>query len=112
MFDDLPPDLARLHTLRVWHAMWLRRIDSKIAALQAREAEAEQGRKNRPQEPEWIVELGIGSGRPPIEVHAGNCYAAGKRRRAVAREEARRLLDAGVRACTHCTPDTQLHILG
>ncbi|MEU1450596.1 hypothetical protein [Streptomyces mirabilis] len=34
MFDDLPPDLARLLTLRVWHAMWLQRIDTKIAALQ------------------------------------------------------------------------------
>lgn len=33
VFDDLPPDLDRLHTLRVWHTMWLQRIDAKIAAL-------------------------------------------------------------------------------
>ncbi|WP_457751231.1 hypothetical protein [Streptomyces mirabilis] len=71
MFDDLPPDLARLLTLRVWHAMWLQRIDTKIAALQKRDAEQEQGQKNRPQEPDWIVELGIGNGRPPIEIHVG-----------------------------------------
>jgi hypothetical protein len=111
MFDDLPPDLARLLTLRVWHAMWLQRIDTKIAALQERNAEQEQGRNNRPQEPDWIVELGIGNGRPPTEVHVGDCYAAGKRRRPVPRDEARQLLTSGVRACTHCKPDAQLRIL-
>ncbi|MFE4998845.1 DUF6233 domain-containing protein [Streptomyces mirabilis] len=75
------------------------------------EAQQEQGQKNRPQEPDRIVELGIGSGRPPIEVHMGGCYAAGKRRRPVPRDEARRLLTSGVRACTHCKPDAQLRIL-
>ncbi|MFE2719443.1 DUF6233 domain-containing protein [Streptomyces mirabilis] len=39
------------------------------------------------------------------------CYAAGTRRRPVPRDEARRLLTSGVRACTHCKPDTQLRIL-
>ncbi|MFF1606075.1 DUF6233 domain-containing protein [Streptomyces mirabilis] len=53
-----------------------------------------------------MVELGIGNGRPPIEVHVGACYAAGKRRRPVPRDEARRLLTSGVRACTHCKPST------
>ncbi|MGW3819400.1 DUF6233 domain-containing protein [Streptomyces sp. NPDC005046] len=41
----------------------------------------------------------------------GGCYAAGKRRRPVPRDEARRLLTAGVRACGHCQPDTALEIL-
>ncbi|MFE4703247.1 hypothetical protein ACFRIC_39885 [Streptomyces sp. NPDC056738] len=49
MFDDLPPDLARLLTLRVWHAMWLQRIDTKIAALQQREAEQARGHRTGPQ---------------------------------------------------------------
>ncbi|MFG2308718.1 DUF6233 domain-containing protein [Streptomyces sp. NPDC048566] len=111
MFDDLPPDQARLHTLRVWHAMWLHRIDAKLAALREREAEREQGRAGRPEKPDWVVELGIGKGRPPVEVHVGDCYAVGSRRRPVPREEARRLLSAGVRACAHCKPDTHLHIL-
>ncbi|MCX4625124.1 hypothetical protein [Streptomyces albogriseolus] len=48
MFDDLPPDLDRLHTLRVWHTMWLQRIDAKIAALARRQTEEERGRRNRP----------------------------------------------------------------
>ncbi|MGW2973755.1 DUF6233 domain-containing protein [Streptomyces mirabilis] len=46
-----------------------------------------------------------------MEVHVGGCYAAGKRRRPVPRDEARRLLTSGMRAGTHCKPDTQLRIL-
>ncbi|MFE4631580.1 DUF6233 domain-containing protein [Streptomyces mirabilis] len=56
-------------------------------------------------------DTGPANGRPPIEVHVGGCYAAGKRRHSVPRDEARRLLTSGVRACTHCKPDAQLRIL-
>lgn len=97
--------------MRVWHALWIRRIDAKIEALQRRQAEEEHGRQARPAQPEWIVELGIGTGRPPVQVHAGNCHMAGRRRRPVDRSEARRLLAAGLEACTHCRPDAQLHII-
>ena len=64
MFDDLPPDLDRLHTLRVWHALWLDRIERKIAWLERRKAEEEHGRRTRPRPPEWVVEIGIGVGKP------------------------------------------------
>lgn len=110
MFDDLPPDLDRLHTLRVWHTMWLQRIDAKIAALTRRQTEEERGRRNRPAPPEWIVELGIGERRPPLRVHAGDCHMAGKRHRPVDRDEARRLLATGLTACGHCRPDSLLGI--
>ncbi|MGN9821556.1 DUF6233 domain-containing protein [Streptomyces sp. SD11] len=90
--------------------MWLQRIDTKIAAARQREAEQEHRRLTQPPGPEWVVELGIGDGRPPVEVHAGHCYAIGKRRRPISRDEARRLLDAGLRACSHCSPDTLLDI--
>ncbi|MEU4878779.1 DUF6233 domain-containing protein, partial [Streptomyces sp. NPDC021608] len=43
--------------------------------------------------------------------HAGDCHAAGKRRRPVDRDEARRLLADGLRACTHCRPDTRLNVI-
>ncbi|WP_405504499.1 DUF6233 domain-containing protein [Streptomyces purpurascens] len=36
---------------------------------------------------------------------------AGSRRLAVSRDEARRLLSTGLRACSHCQPDVQPHIL-
>ncbi|MGV9277757.1 DUF6233 domain-containing protein [Streptomyces griseosporeus] len=111
MFDDLPPDLDRLLTLRVWHAMWIERIDRKIAAVRQRQAEEKRGRRNRPARPEWVVELGIGTGRPPIQVHAGDCHMTGSRRRPVSRDEARRLIAGGLRACTHCQPDARLRIL-
>ncbi|MET7889526.1 DUF6233 domain-containing protein [Streptomyces avermitilis] len=111
MSDDLPPDLPRLQALRVWHALWLERIDRKIAALRVREAERQRGERARPPVPEWIVELGIGDGRPPVELHTGGCYAAGKRRRPVSDEEARRLLASGLRACTHCEPAHKLGVL-
>ncbi|MFD5598358.1 DUF6233 domain-containing protein [Streptomyces griseorubiginosus] len=111
MFDDLPPDLDRLHTLRVWHALWLDRIERKIAWLERRKAEEEHGRRTRPRPPEWVVEVGIGVGRPPVQVHSGHCHMIGSRRRPVTRDEARRLLAEGLRACTHCQPDTELHII-
>jgi hypothetical protein len=44
-------------------------------------------------------------------VHAGDCYAAGSRHRAVDRIEARRLLASGLPACPHCQPDIDLRIL-
>lgn len=56
--------------------------------------------------------LGIGQGSPPTEVHAGHCHAAGKRRRAIDRDQARALLADGIRACAHCRPDTSLGVLG
>ncbi|MEU5335599.1 DUF6233 domain-containing protein [Streptomyces asoensis] len=112
MFDYLPEDLPCLETLRVWHTLWLTRIHAKIAAVQKRQAEVEQGRRRRPEPPDWTVELGIGAGRPPIQVHAGDCYMAGKRRRPIGRDEARRLLADGLRPCTHCRPDAQLDVPG
>lgn len=111
VFDDLPPDLGRLLTLRAWHVLCLRAIDAKISAVQQRQAEEEQGRKVRPKPPEWIVELGIGVDRPPVQVHAGTCHMAGKRRQAISRDEARRLIATGMRSCSHCAPDVQLRII-
>ena len=81
--------------------MWPERINRKIALLEQRQTEEEPGRRNRPRPPGWIVELGIGTGRPPVQLHSGGCHMAGTRRRAVGRDEARRLLVAGLRACSH-----------
>ncbi|MFE4994517.1 DUF6233 domain-containing protein [Streptomyces mirabilis] len=59
----------------------------------------------------WLQRIDTtSSSMPPTEVHVCGCYAAGKRRRPVPRDEARRRLTSGVRACTHCKPDTQLRI--
>ncbi|WP_406396803.1 DUF6233 domain-containing protein [Streptomyces sp. NBC_01653] len=48
----------------------------------------------------------------PIKVHVGGCYAAGKRHRAISREQALAALADGIRACIHGRPDTELGVLG
>ncbi|WP_326740871.1 DUF6233 domain-containing protein [Streptomyces sp. NBC_01022] len=90
--------------------IWIGHARAAIAAAEQREAERRKGEERHP--PDWIVELGIGVGAPPTEVHAGDCYAAGKRRRVIDRDQARALLSEGIRACTHCRPDTDLGVLG
>ncbi|WP_028805889.1 DUF6233 domain-containing protein [Streptomyces sp. 142MFCol3.1] len=106
MFDDLPPDLDRLATLRAWHAMWLGRIDGKIAALRQREEEKERGAQRRPS-PDWVVELGIGDGRPPLLVHAGWCRE-GKRKRPISAQDAIHFIVDGVEPCGRCHPHQEL----
>lgn len=63
MFDDLPPDRERLHALRVWHALWLGRIDRKIAAVRKQQAGREQGERARPDPPLRLP--GWGPDTPP-----------------------------------------------
>ncbi|WP_460074155.1 DUF6233 domain-containing protein [Streptomyces sp. YKOK-I1] len=111
MFDDLPPDLERLQTLRIWTARCLEQIDRKIAQLRQRQAEEEYGRRHRPRPPDWILELTNDKGEP-FQVHDGACGMTGRRHRAIGRDEARRLLtEHGVPACPICHPDTQLQII-
>ncbi|MFF0047346.1 DUF6233 domain-containing protein [Streptomyces sp. NBC_01620] len=106
----LPPDLPCLRTLRTWHAMWVERLGEAVAAVEQRKEERQQGEERRPP-PDWIIELSIGVGARPIEVHVGGCYAAGKRHRAITRERALAALADGIRACIHCRPDTELGVL-
>ncbi|MFE0440949.1 DUF6233 domain-containing protein, partial [Streptomyces nigra] len=53
----------------------------------------------------------MGADRSPVQVHAGDCHMAGERRRAVSRDEARRLLATGLEGCSHCRPAARLHII-
>ncbi|WP_392749224.1 DUF6233 domain-containing protein [Streptomyces sp. LN590] len=95
--------------------MWVDRIDEAIAAAEQRERERRQGEERRPPTPDWVVELSIGVGTRPIEVHVGGCYLAGKRQRVITREQALAALAAladGMRACIHFRPDTELGVLG
>ncbi|WP_331724029.1 DUF6233 domain-containing protein [Streptomyces sp. NBC_00005] len=114
MFDharDLPDDLERLQTLRIWHALCLDRIDRKIAYLQERQAAEERGRARRPPTPDWILELNRTTGHP-LAVHVGDCGMTGHRTQPVSHDSARRLLTTDqVPACPFCRPDTELHIV-
>ncbi|MGW6531494.1 DUF6233 domain-containing protein [Streptomyces venezuelae] len=108
------PQPSRLEKLRIVEGFLrhqLGQVEKWIAEEQQRQAERARGEQARPPTPEWIVELGIGQGSPPIEVHCGDCYAAGKKRKPITRDEARWELARGIRACTHCRPDTALGVL-
>ncbi|MEU2427501.1 DUF6233 domain-containing protein [Streptomyces sp. NPDC007851] len=94
--------------MRVWHAMWLWRVDAKITGVSQGQAETERGRRTRPRPPDRIAELGIGGGRPPVRIHAGTCHMAGKRSHPVGQNKARRLLANGITAWTHRRPDAAL----
>lgn len=113
--DPLPlplaDELAALRFLERVQELDLARTRRWIAERERRQTERLQGERARPPVPDWIIERGIGQGGPPIEVHRGDCHAAGKRRRPVTQDDARRALADGIRACAHCRPDTELGVL-
>ncbi|WP_328741247.1 DUF6233 domain-containing protein (plasmid) [Streptomyces erythrochromogenes] len=108
--SELPPDLLRLRTIVTYLRYELGRAEHALAAAEQTSAAAAQ-RRPLPQPPAWVIEHGIGDGRPPVSVHAGDCWDRGKRWRPLSAEEARRALAEGVRACTHCRPDTALGVI-
>ncbi|MEV7174678.1 DUF6233 domain-containing protein [Streptomyces sp. NPDC093224] len=107
--SELPPDPSRLRTIVTYLSYELGRAEHALAVAEQQQAAAH--RRPPPELPAWVVEQGIGSGRPPVSVHAGDCWDRGKRFRAISAEEARRALADGVRACTHCRPDTTLGLI-
>ncbi|GAB2889627.1 DUF6233 domain-containing protein [Streptomyces deserti] len=108
--DDLPPDLYRLRTLETWLVLTLERVRRQIADAERREAERQRGIAARPPAPEWLIDLGL-TGRDPLYVRVGDCWAAGQWLRGIGREQAWRALADGVKACPHCQPDNALGFL-
>ncbi|MFF3488289.1 DUF6233 domain-containing protein [Streptomyces sp. NPDC002701] len=90
--------------------MCLQRIDAKVLPYNSTKPDRNAPGRVGPRSRTGMIALGIGEGRRPIEVHAGDCYTIGKRRRPVSQDEARRLLATGIRARSHSTPDTTLDI--
>ncbi|WP_405715670.1 DUF6233 domain-containing protein [Streptomyces xanthophaeus] len=106
----LPPDLPRLRTLATYLRGELGRAERALSA--AEEAEAAAARRRPPlAPPAWLVERKIGTGRPPVRVHAGGCWDTGKRLAPATPEQIRDLLAAGIPARTRCRPDTALGVL-
>ncbi|MFD5294798.1 DUF6233 domain-containing protein [Streptomyces mutabilis] len=108
---DLPPDLPRLRTLETWLAYTLAEVREAIARAEQREREQQYAAEHRPPPPDWLLEQGLNKDSPPVQVHVGGCWNAGKRSRGVARDDALRALAAGVRACSACRPDSELGYL-
>jgi hypothetical protein len=108
---DLPADLPRLRTLQTWLTLQLSQVQAAIAAAEQREAERQHGIQARPAPPDWLLEQGLNRDAPPVYVHVGGCHMAGKRSRGIDRGAALRALAAGVDACSHCRPDSELGYL-
>jgi hypothetical protein len=89
----------------------LERTRRWIADEERREAEHQRGLEARPAPPAWLLERGLNGHGPPVYVHAGGCWNAGKRSKGIAQDEARRALADGVKPCPQCRPDTTLGIL-
>lgn len=108
---DLPPDLPRLRTLETWLALTLDEVQKAIAAAEQREQERQRGIQARPPAPDWLLEQGLNRDSPPVQVHVGGCWNAGKRTRGIGRDEALRALADGIKACGACRPDSELGFL-
>ncbi|MFF5045709.1 DUF6233 domain-containing protein [[Kitasatospora] papulosa] len=110
----MPEHSSRLEKLRFLLRVQEQQLDVTrrwIADEERREAERAQGERARPPQPDWVLELGIGVGSRPVEVHVGHCHAIGRRRKPLTRDQAVSALGEGVEACTHCRPDTELGLL-
>ncbi|MFJ4777833.1 DUF6233 domain-containing protein [Streptomyces sp. NPDC088762] len=71
----------------------------------------EAARRPAPPPPEWLIEYGIGAGRPTAR---GSSAAAGDTRsrcKPATTDLARRPVADGVQACPACRPDTALGVL-
>lgn len=87
----------------------LERVRRQIEEVERRERERQRGAAARPPAPEWLLEGG--RHQRPVFVHLGSCWDGRKRSRGITREEARRALAEGVRACPQCNPDAELRFL-
>lgn len=112
-----PAPLTRLDLLRFLERVQerdLARTRKWIEDEERGQAERIRGEQARPPAPDWLIEQGIGQGRPPVYVHAGHCDMTPKppRAKAITREQAWRGLTVDqVDACPHCRPDTELGVL-
>lgn len=108
--DRQPSRLTLLRFLERVQVGDLERTRGWIADEERRLA-VEAARLPPPPPPEWLIEYGIGTGRPPVRVHVGGCWDTRSRCRGADREAARQALAAGIEACTQCRPDTALGVL-
>ncbi|MCX4538405.1 DUF6233 domain-containing protein (plasmid) [Streptomyces sp. NBC_00841] len=124
MSDGSISRLDKLRALQEWLDWQLRQTRGRIQQLEAQERQEEQRAQERsergkprveerrrgerrPRIPDWGID-DIGVGTPRSEVHRGDCFAAGKRLRAISREQALAALADGAPPCEVCRPDTAL----
>ncbi|MEV6786659.1 DUF6233 domain-containing protein [Streptomyces sp. NPDC051098] len=107
--NDRPP--SRLELLRFLQRVQLQQLDQTRRWLLQEEDRAQRDAHVAPPPPDWVVEYGIGAGRPPAYVHVGSCAMRGARSKPAGREEALRALAEQVDPCPICRPDRELGVL-
>ncbi|MFJ9101265.1 DUF6233 domain-containing protein [Streptomyces sp. NPDC102405] len=109
--SEQPSRLDMLRFLERVQASDLERTRRWIADEERRQQERQRGIQARPPAPDWLLEVGLNRDAPPVYIHAGDCWNAGKRSKGISRDEALRALAGGVKACGACRPDTALGYL-
>ncbi|MEU9035374.1 hypothetical protein AB0D45_10825 [Streptomyces sp. NPDC048352] len=76
-----PADSPRLDLLRFLERVQLQDLQRTRDWIAAEEKHAvlEAARRPAPPPPEWLIEYGIGTGRPAARVHAGSCWDTRRR---------------------------------
>ncbi|MEU6254027.1 DUF6233 domain-containing protein [Streptomyces sp. NPDC047043] len=105
MNDLVPSRLVLLRFLERVQERDLARTRRWIVGEERREAGRQRGIQARPPTPEWLLDMGLNRRGPALYVHVGDCWNAGRRGRAIGRDQARRALAEGVKACPQCQPD-------
>ncbi|MFI9149496.1 DUF6233 domain-containing protein [Streptomyces sp. NPDC053367] len=105
--NDRRVKLERARTVRWWLAWQLSQLDQQIAKWEREEAAAKAARP-LPPPAEWLLQRGIGQGRPPVAIHAGSCRLAGSHAAPLSEAEARRALGNGLPGCEVCDPEAVL----
>ncbi|RSS41592.1 hypothetical protein EF912_31370 [Streptomyces sp. WAC07061] len=109
----MEPPTSRLELLRFLEKVQFRDLQRTRDWIATEEQliAAGAGARPAPPPPEWLIEHGIGTGRPAVRVHVGGCWDTRTRCKAATADAARQALAGGIPACPHCRPDTALGIL-
>lgn len=102
--DMAPSRLVLLRFLERVQERDLARTRRWIADEVRQEAERQRGVQARPPAPEWLLEVGLNRHAPPVFVHVGDCWMAGKRSRAISRDQARGRSPTGSRPVGSASP--------
>ncbi|MFC8878467.1 DUF6233 domain-containing protein [Streptomyces ardesiacus] len=111
MNETGPTRLAVLRFLERVQLRDLARTRRWIADEERLAAEQQRGIEARPAPPDWLLEQGLNGYSPPVYVHTGDCWNTGKNSKGIDQDQARRALADGIKACSHCRPDTALRML-
>ncbi|MEU3317092.1 DUF6233 domain-containing protein [Streptomyces sp. NPDC006662] len=104
---------SRLELLRFLERVQLQDLQRTRDWIAAEEqlVAAQAERRPAPPPPEWLIEHGIGTGRPAVRVHTGQCWDTRSRCKPASVEAARRAMAEGIPACPQYRPDTALGML-